>query len=360
MPQTFYFGITTICDISCPYCPRQFYTEEVEPGLMDFDSFAPLAGCLEYAEEAYFFGLGEPFLHPRFFDFLSLSRKTGVRMETSSHGMSLDKKTREKILASGLDVLTISLDGAKPQTFEFLRKGARFETVLSNIAALQKEKIMKGTNKPAVYFATAVSQHNVDELPSIVKLAKKLGCVRVVFTDLILVDQKNASLSVAKTDLFKINLDKAKALGEKYGIEVLYFFQYPFPWKKDPPPKGKRYACRDPWRICIIDREGKVKPCCYYPPFTGNIFKESLEDIINNEKSRKLRRALLQGNIPDCCVNCGMLTELTPEISINAIKTAEKMLEQEKNIGVLNKKNIDDLSALIKQYYEKWGNRYNS
>ncbi|MBN1902568.1 radical SAM protein [Candidatus Sumerlaeota bacterium] len=360
-PSVYYFGVSIICDIHCPYCPRQFYTKDIDSGFMDYDAFLKTVPYLEYGEEAYFFGLGEPFLHPRFFDFISQSLQTGIKTGTSTHGMSLKPEARKKILDLGLDELIISIDSADPNTFDMLRKGAKLDVVTSNILDIQKEKKRRNVSKPNIVIATAVSRHNVRGLADIMKLAKKLQAIRVVFTDLILVNPENALVSVSRTDLFQKHYNKAKSLGKKYGIEVLYFYQYPFPWKKDPTPPRlsiKRRFCRDPWRMCILNRHGEMKPCCYYPPNTGNLFQNPLEEIINNEDNRFLRRSLLEGNIPDCCVNCGMLTEISPQQSLDSLIKAKNLIEEAKNHGDFSQKDIDDLSQLVSEYKKKFDEMY--
>lgn len=353
-PSVYYFGISIICDIRCPYCPRQYYTKDVDSGLMDFDSFLKISKYLDYGEEAFFFGLGEPFLHPRFFDFIRESLKSGIKTGTSTHGMSLKPDVRKMILNLGLDELIVSIDAADSKTFAMLREGAVLDVVISNILELQKEKSEKGSSKPRIMIATAVSRHNVHQLTDIVKLAKKVGAIRVVFTDLILVNPDNSLVSVSKTDLFWDHYRRAEALGEKFGIEILYFYQYPFPWKKEPTPhnlsQGKPGICRDPWRMCIINRHGDMKPCCYYPPNTGNIFQNPLPEVINNEENRNLRRSLLEGDIPECCLNCGMLSEITSEQSWEAIQKAETLFNQAKDSVVFSQKDVDDLSQLISDY----------
>lgn len=356
-PSIYYLGVSSVCDIRCPYCPRQYYTDEVDAGLMSLDDFAKVVDYLAYAEIAYLFGIGEPFLHPGLFDFIKTARPTGVKLSTNTHGMSLKPDVCEKILDSGLDEIAISFDGANSKTFEFLRTGAKFKTVVDNIIKLQEMKRHQGTDLPELQFATVISRHNVREMLGVVKLAKRLGIRRIVFTDMIMVNPENAELSVAKTDLLMENLKSAKEFGDRAGIEILYFYQYPFPWKKDTAPdwkgQGRRLVCQDLWRLCIIDRQGGMKSCCYYPGTSGNVFLTPLSDIINNEASRGLRRRLLEGDPPECCINCGMLKELTPETSQRAIAEAEKAFSEACRSGLLSEVDIKSLSDQIISYKKK-------
>jgi MoaA/NifB/PqqE/SkfB family radical SAM enzyme len=354
-PSTYFIGLSIVCDIKCPYCPRQFYTKEVDHGFMDFDGFLNMSEFLEYCDEANFFGLGEPFLHPRFFDFLKEAKKRGCRITTSTHGMSLKPEVIEQIVDLGLDQLAISIDGADKKTFELLREGAVFETVIENVLKLQNLKKLKGQTVPEIHIATAVSTHNVKQLDKIVKLGKKLGVSRIVFTDLIIVDQKKAEVSVSRTDLFWKNFQKAERLGKKYGIDILYFYQNPFPWKKSHLPeidtKNRRFACRDPWKTCILDRKGNMKPCCYYPPNTGNVFNTPLPEVINNKENRELRRLLIKGDLPKCCLDCGMLLEITREESEIALNEARELYKHEKP-GIPDNTQ-KELEGLFREYEKK-------
>lgn len=363
-PSVFFIGVSSICDISCPYCPRQYYCQDVDQGVMDFDDFMKIAPFFEYAEETNIFGLGEPFLHPRFFDFLSEAKKRGVKVSTSTHGMSLTPANREELIKLEVDEISVSVDAADKKTFEFLRKGADFETVISNIENLQKEKKQQGKSIPSVSIATAVSIHNVTQMKKIVSLASNLGADRIVFTDLIIVDPENSSLSVSKTNLFEEKLISAIREGEKKGVEALYFFQNPFPWKEDPLPElikePEGYFCADPWKMCILDRTGRMQPCCYYPPKTGNPFEHTLPDVLNNEENMSLRRNLLKGNLPDCCINCGMLQKRSAASSMEQINNAEELLHEYHKSNIINDEDVDKLNHMINEYkklHEKFFNQ---
>lgn len=355
LPSVYYAGLCAVCNIRCPYCPRQNFPDEVDNGLMSFDEFKKIVEYLNYAEIVFLFGIGEPFLHPQFFDFVREAKTTGVRTSTNTHGMSLKAENREKIIESGLDEISISFDGADEKVFNFLRAGADFNTVAGNIAALQRLKKERGSETPELQFATAVSRHNVHQMSEIVRLARKLGIRKVVFTNLIILHEENAEVSVAKTDLFVDNLEEAKAVGARLGIEIEYWPQHPFPWKKEPmpepdPARRVRHACPDLWRLGIIDRVGGMKSCCYYDKMSGNVFQTPMPDVFNNEASRALRRSLLEGRLMDCCVNCGMLRRVGDETARAALADAANALAKARASGLLTTADIQDLEAQILHY----------
>jgi len=238
-PTHYYVAVSVLCDLRCPYCPRQFCKYEIDHGLMDFAEFQRVAPILRYANYAGFLGLGEPFLNPRFFDFLVLGKSQGAFVATSTHGMSLVPEIAQKLVAMCMDEIAVSIDGSNRRVFEFLRKGADFDQVLRNVRHLNDLKRKYKTNKPVIFIAVSVSRYNVKYMPALVKLGKELEAARVVFTDLIIVDKKNAGVSVSGTRRFARALRKARELGRRLNIEVLYYYQNPFPWKPPKPPKER-------------------------------------------------------------------------------------------------------------------------
>ncbi len=128
-PACYGIAVTTLCNLRCPYCVREAAGMK-ENKHMDFEALARQIGDIRTARRVSLFGLGEPFLHPRFFDFVKLCKDAGVYVATSTHGMSLRQEAREKLVELGLDELNISMDATEKKLFEALRLGANFERVV--------------------------------------------------------------------------------------------------------------------------------------------------------------------------------------------------------------------------------------
>jgi radical SAM protein with 4Fe4S-binding SPASM domain len=151
---------------------------------------------------------------------------------------------------------------------------------------------------------------------------------RVVFTDLIIVDKENEALSVYGTRKFSRNLERAKRVGKKLGIEVLYFHQKPFPWVKPEQRHtgGKRYGCPSAWHYLVVEKDGDIRPCCYVEPQFGNCFEKPLEELINSDEYCQLRRSIMEGRLRDCCYECGALVELNNAYIEQKLSEAEKRI----------------------------------
>ena len=61
-------------------------------------------------------------------------------MKLFSNGSVVDKEKADKTLESGLDEINFSLDSCDKETYESIRKGLNFETVVKNVSYLFEEK----------------------------------------------------------------------------------------------------------------------------------------------------------------------------------------------------------------------------
>src|SRR5690606_33415536 len=124
------------CNLRCEMCPIQFRQEGPPygpPAFMDYDLFPRLVDEYEGLEELHLQGLGEPMMHPRFFDMVSFATERGVRVTTNSNLTLLSDRRAEACVTSGLAELHVSIDGADTETYERIRRRGHFERVLENV-----------------------------------------------------------------------------------------------------------------------------------------------------------------------------------------------------------------------------------
>jgi radical SAM protein with 4Fe4S-binding SPASM domain len=85
-------------------------------------------------------GLGEPFMDPHIFQRIEFCHRHSVSTLLSTNGTFLDEKVSARVLDSPLEQITLSFDGARKETFEFYRKGAKFEKVRDNFVRFARLK----------------------------------------------------------------------------------------------------------------------------------------------------------------------------------------------------------------------------
>ncbi len=329
-PTHYNIATSVVCNIKCVFCPRQTFGPEIDSGFLKADFYDPVVPHLEAALRTGLFGLGEPFLNKRFFEFLAAAKAQGTYCMTSSHGMSLKPEVIDKILDHGLDELCVSLDGATARTVNFLRNGADFDTVVHNVGELLRRRRERGLNHPRVHISFTVSKYNVWEMCKAVRLVHRLGADRLAFSNLVLDHAEHAHVSVAGSKVFNFNLRRAKNLAEKLGVDCTYFYQIPFPKKSQPVPQpapGVRYGCPEAWRAMIVEKDGNMKPCCYLNESFGNTSEPgTYEEKLNSPAAIEFRKTFTERQYKNTCMGCGQFYQVTDEDTRQILAKAETMI----------------------------------
>src|SRR6059058_2963721 len=137
------------CNLRCQMCPIQFRTDGPPygpPAFIPFDEFTRLVDQFEGLVELQ--GLGEPMMHPRFFDMVAYASDKGIKVSTNSNLTLLNVRRAEQCVRSGLEWLHVSIDGATPETYERIRARSRFERVVGNLAMLLEARRRLGSERP--------------------------------------------------------------------------------------------------------------------------------------------------------------------------------------------------------------------
>jgi MoaA/NifB/PqqE/SkfB family radical SAM enzyme len=304
-------AVSTTCNLACPFCMRESMGIR-ENMFMDFEHFSAHIDELKASTTISLFGLGEPFLHPEFFRFVDLCKEYRIMISTSSHGMSLDHDTRKRILESGLDDLHISMDGATKKTFEWLRKNAVFETVVEQVTALARERDEIGSKTPRMNVNLTVSRHNIREVPLLVSLAHRMGCQSASFSSVVAYKPEDEDLGVLDTPVFEKYMDRGRRVADKLKIGFSFWRQKAVGYKGALHNPGAAYGCGQLNGDQIIERDGKMKLCCYIEEDIDHVFENGPLKAFNGGPIRGARRDLMEGRVRIECLGCLYLRERTP------------------------------------------------
>jgi len=306
MPQNIFISHGTLCNLRCEMCANRFLPKD-HCGSLSFEGFRRILDHFEpnQTRSVIFPGSGEPLLNPDFIEMLKYAKNRGFETEMFTNGTLIDR-TNVKDLVENLDQVRFSVDGAKKETYEAIRKGANFEKTMENISLFIKAK-KDYNSKVATHIDFVCMVMNCDEIVDIVSLAHKLGIANVNMTmvrkmfpgkDIDGYDDKIKDMKV-KYESLQYLLKKAIILSKKYelGFSVTY---------------SERFApkCNWPWLSCFISHDGFVTPCClcHDPSIInfGNLSQTPFSKIWNNVEYRKFRRNLMRGVLPDVCEKCGL------------------------------------------------------
>jgi Radical SAM superfamily len=156
LPQRLYVECTAACNISCfeACCaPETGITKTRQAGMLDVELFRRvLAEAGPTLVRLDFFNYGEAFLHKRAVEMCEMV-KTGyphVYLYTSTNGLAFTEETVRRLVRSGIDEVTFSIDGASDVTYARYRQRGDFAKATRNMRAAVEEKQRLGRDLPVI------------------------------------------------------------------------------------------------------------------------------------------------------------------------------------------------------------------
>jgi radical SAM protein with 4Fe4S-binding SPASM domain len=271
LPVEYIVETTAKCNLYCPMCPREALPQPKED--MPDAVFERLVGeSGPTAEHMMLIGLGEPFLDPKIFDRIEYCRRHGVSTLLSTNGTLLTEDVAARILASSLEHITLSFDGATKESFEFYRKGARFEKVRENFVRFARMKHECGSELQVVVQMVRLERNagEVGEFLRFWRLVPGVDMVRV---------------KEDETNLLRPEVARAAS--------------------------GAMRPCHYLWRgPMYVKHSGDVYACCQSYMLggapVGRVGVETLEEIWNSAEMQRMRRLHVDGRAGeiDICSRC--------------------------------------------------------
>ena len=171
-----YIEPTVACNLECITCFRNAWEQPI--GRMTEETFEHIfAGLKELSPipAVYFGGIGEPLFHQKTIEWIRRVKQLGVKVELITNGTILNEKISRQLIDAGLDTLWVSLDGASPESYEDVRLGAEFPTVLENLRRLFKMRKGGHFPIPEIGVAFVAMKRNIADLPKIIKMGHSFG-----------------------------------------------------------------------------------------------------------------------------------------------------------------------------------------
>ncbi|CEG13777.1 hypothetical protein MSIBF_A480001 [groundwater metagenome] len=142
---------------------------------MDFDLFKKIIDKFRNATSVSIVGTGEPLLNKDLFRMIKYAKNVRKMKVTTVSNGSFDLHLIDKILTSGLDSISISLNGHNSNEFERMTKmDKKFEVIVNNIKLLVERRNMLKINLN-ISCSFIVDQINYKNIPDMLKISTKLG-----------------------------------------------------------------------------------------------------------------------------------------------------------------------------------------
>jgi MoaA/NifB/PqqE/SkfB family radical SAM enzyme len=171
---------SNFCQLQCPFCPTGANKGTRAKGRMDFDHFKKFIDRVgPYLIRMELMNWGESLFNPRLPDMIAELKKHGVSLELHENFNNVSEETIENLVRSGLDVLSVSVDGLTQETYEKYRIGGNLERVLANLATLARKRTELGQTTPRIVWQYLVFRHNEHEVDRVESFARERGADEV-------------------------------------------------------------------------------------------------------------------------------------------------------------------------------------
>lgn len=288
--------VTRRCNLSCIHCrSSSCFTASQHPDCSLDQAFRLLEDIACVASPVIVLTGGEPLLRRDIFEIASYGTTLGFRMALATNGTLVTPEVCEKIIASGIQIVSLSLDGSNASIHDNFRQqpGAFDETIKAT-------EYFKKFNIPFL-INSSISERNKHDIPNMCSKAKALGA-RAWYMFMIVPTGRGADImtELVKPKDYQALLEWHYAM-EKEEDEILVrptcapqYYRIRFEKMREEnlnvrsrplsfSPGGNK-GCLAGQTIALIDVDGNVLPCSYLSIPAGNVHKQPFYDIWQSSK----------------------------------------------------------------------------
>lgn len=268
---------TNACNLKCTMCGRNWMKEKI--GYISWNLFTRIIdeAAKYHLPSVKFNYRGEPLLHPNIAKMVKYAKEKGVlEVQFNTNGLLLDKKKAEELIDAGLDRIIFSFDGATKETYEKIRRGSNYETVINNIKNLVYLRNKKGLKRPLVRVQMVKMPENESEVEDFIKMW----------------------FPIANRVAVSVVMDMRGSEGAQ----------------------TEHFSCPQIWQRLMICWDGEVRVCCgdwYGKMVLGNVKKTRIYDLWHGKKMNWTRKLHSQGkfNQIPVCARCEVnIPKFDPEL----------------------------------------------
>jgi radical SAM protein with 4Fe4S-binding SPASM domain len=235
---------TVRCNLRCPQCITGL--GGISRGQSDLD-LAAFDSLLEEIGDAVWylllFNQGEPLLQPQLLEFIRRAKQRRICVTISTNGhFFADRGFVAELIATGIDSILVSLDGADAATYAQYRQGGDFQRVVRGVQNLIAIRNQMASPGPVVMIQCLIMRQNEHQVRQMQRLVRELGADRLLLKTLQIENPQQAPA------LMPLNPR----------------------WRRYDPVCGvmqarsvARRGCSRLWYSTVVLSDGRVVPCCF-------------------------------------------------------------------------------------------------
>lgn len=280
---------TNVCNLDCPLCVTGNGRLTRSSGRMTFDTFKHLIDEIgDYVLYLLLYHQGEPYINRDFLRFVEYAKRKHIYCTTSTNAHYFDRENSARTVASGLDTIIVSIDGADQQTYEKYRVGGDLDRAKRGIRNLVEAKVRQRSRTPYVLLQFLIMRQNEHQIPLMEQMAEELGVDKLLKKNIQVETLEEAETWLPSEDKFR----RYRYDGNDFTVK-----------------KGGQGPCPRPWLTTLVNWDGTVVPCCFDKNgrhVFGKVAAQAPYNVVwNNKAHREFQDAMLNARDRiDICENC--------------------------------------------------------
>lgn len=374
--------MVTRCQLRCVMCHFAHPEFKENPVTMGGELLEKVASELfPRAHDVVLSSSAEPLLAPDLPLALELCKKYGVpNFHFSTNVLAMTDAIMDKVIDSGMTLITVSSDGSTKETFEKIRRPGKWEPFLRRFDIINESKKRRDSALPKISVTCVLMRSNIREVPQMIRFWRDRGVVYMNFVHMAVMGGlgiENESL-MNDAKLCNDTMAEAKRVAAEVGMRVVM----PIPIAETFADQGqvtdqqrsdeggglaliapsanphdlaesKEVAdylnqknrefllkvgdrthhdrpCYFPWYYIHVNPDGTVFPCgCWFEFTTFGDFKtQTFREIWTGPKYKELRRQLYHMELRDVCANCSVANMGRPDVKASFSHRAKVRREQ--------------------------------
>jgi Fe-coproporphyrin III synthase len=298
------------CNCRCMMCDIWRIREPQEITKSDLQQH--LASFRELGVRWVVFSGGEPQMNSQLPSLAQMLRCEGIRVTILTAGLLL--KSRAEMIAASVDDVIVSLDGPSAVHDRIRRVPGAYEQMAVGVRALRQVRA-----DMVVRARCTVQKENHQSLRATIACAKETGLDSISFLAADLTSsafnrpegwgeerQHQIALNAVEVEALDSEIEqlisqRSAELNSGFIVEtasklrkIVHHFRAHLGQIPDVAPR-----CNAPWVSAVVDASGEVRPCFFHAAM-GNIWTQSLPDILNGPEALRFRANLDIAADPIC------------------------------------------------------------